>query len=100
MMSQAVKGKSVAEVRALVRRFKGMMSIDEEVPEGEPSTQGIPRSWECTVYQDRARRCKKGQPRARPNQRWRLELFRAMSTIPHKEAKPTAPKMIQMTHGW
>ena len=29
MMSQAVKGKPVAQVRALVRRFKGMMSIDE-----------------------------------------------------------------------
>jgi nitrogen fixation NifU-like protein len=29
MMSQAVKGKSVAEVRALVRRFKGMMSIED-----------------------------------------------------------------------
>jgi len=28
MMSAAVKGKSVAEVRALVRKFKGMMSID------------------------------------------------------------------------
>jgi nitrogen fixation protein NifU and related proteins len=28
MMSQAVKGKPVDEVRALVRRFKGMMSID------------------------------------------------------------------------
>jgi len=28
MMSQAIKGRSVAEVRALVRRFKGMMSID------------------------------------------------------------------------
>jgi nitrogen fixation NifU-like protein len=28
MMSQAVKGKSLAEVRALVRRFKGMMTID------------------------------------------------------------------------
>ena len=35
MMSQAVKGHSVAEVRALVRRFKGMMSIEEEPPEGE-----------------------------------------------------------------
>jgi nitrogen fixation NifU-like protein len=35
MMSQAVKGKSLAEVRALVRRFKGMMSIEEEAPEGE-----------------------------------------------------------------
>ena len=29
MMSQAVKGKTLPEVRALVRRFKGMMSIDE-----------------------------------------------------------------------
>jgi nitrogen fixation NifU-like protein len=30
MMSQAVKGKPVAEVRALVRRFKGMMSIEDD----------------------------------------------------------------------
>ena len=29
MMSQAIKGRSVDEVRALVRRFKGMMSIEE-----------------------------------------------------------------------
>ena len=29
MMSQAVKGKSLTEVRALVRRFKGMMSIED-----------------------------------------------------------------------
>ncbi|MCU1392078.1 MAG: iscU [Ilumatobacteraceae bacterium] len=29
MMSQAVKGKDLAEVRALVRRFKGMMSVDD-----------------------------------------------------------------------
>ena len=29
MMSQAIKGKSVDEVRALVRRFKGMMSIED-----------------------------------------------------------------------
>ncbi len=29
MMSQAVKGKDVAEVKALVRRFKGMMSIED-----------------------------------------------------------------------
>ncbi len=35
MMSQAVKGRPVADVRALVRRFKGMMSIEEAVPEGE-----------------------------------------------------------------
>jgi nitrogen fixation NifU-like protein len=30
MMSAAVKGKSVDEVRNLVRRFKHMMSIEEE----------------------------------------------------------------------
>jgi nitrogen fixation NifU-like protein len=30
MMSQAVKGKSIAEVRALVRKFKGMMSIETD----------------------------------------------------------------------
>jgi nitrogen fixation NifU-like protein len=34
MMSQAVKGKPVTEVRALVRRFKGMMSIPDE--DGNP----------------------------------------------------------------
>jgi nitrogen fixation NifU-like protein len=38
MMSQAVKGRPVAEVRALVRRFKGMMSIEEQGPDGEPTT--------------------------------------------------------------
>ena len=39
MMSQAVKGRSIAEVRALVRRFKGMMSIEEEAPDGETIDQ-------------------------------------------------------------
>jgi len=34
MMSQAIKGKPVEEVRALVRRFKGMMSIPDE--DGNP----------------------------------------------------------------
>jgi nitrogen fixation protein NifU and related proteins len=29
MMSQAIKGKTLSEVRALVRRFKGMMSIED-----------------------------------------------------------------------
>jgi nitrogen fixation NifU-like protein len=33
MMSQAIKGRTVPEVRALVRRFKGMMSIDEGRPD-------------------------------------------------------------------
>ena len=36
MMSQAVKGKPVAEVRALVRKFKGMMSIEGD--ERRPTT--------------------------------------------------------------
>jgi nitrogen fixation NifU-like protein len=39
MMSQAVKGKSLDEVRALVRRFKGMMSIDDEGGEPDPSVK-------------------------------------------------------------
>jgi nitrogen fixation NifU-like protein len=34
MMSQAIKGKPVPEVRALVRRFKGMMSIPDD--DGNP----------------------------------------------------------------
>ena len=33
MMSQAVKGKSLGEVRSLVKRFKGMMSVDEVDPD-------------------------------------------------------------------
>ncbi len=33
MMSQAIKGRSVDEVRSLVRRFKGMMSIDSSAGE-------------------------------------------------------------------
>ncbi len=34
MMSSAIKGKSVAEVKALVRAFKGLMSIHESRLEG------------------------------------------------------------------
>ncbi len=44
MMSQAIKGKSVPEVRALVRKFKSMMSIEEEAPavdEGAPPDADI-----------------------------------------------------------
>jgi nitrogen fixation NifU-like protein len=38
MMSQAVKGKSVPQIRALVRKFKGMMSI--EIPDdGAPEVE-------------------------------------------------------------
>jgi nitrogen fixation NifU-like protein len=39
MMSQAVKGKTVGEVRALVRRFKAMMSIEEESPGDAAGTE-------------------------------------------------------------
>ncbi len=35
MMSQAIKGRPVAEVRALVRRFKGMMSIEDQNADDE-----------------------------------------------------------------
>ena len=35
MMSAAIKGKPIAEVRALINRFKHMMSIEED---GEPDT--------------------------------------------------------------
>ncbi len=35
MMSQAVKGKSLAEVQALVRKFKGMMSVEDADPDPE-----------------------------------------------------------------
>src|SRR4051812_4833050 len=40
MMSQAVKGKPIDEVRALVKRFKGMMSIDDlDEPADEPERE-------------------------------------------------------------
>ena len=49
MMSQAVKGKSVDDVKALVRKFKGLMSVDEaddepaaDVPLGDlEALQGV-----------------------------------------------------------
>ena len=37
MMSAAVKGKSIADVRALIARFKHMMSIDEDGVEPDTS---------------------------------------------------------------
>jgi len=42
MMTQAVLGKSVDEVRSLVRRFKGMLSIEDESGEidSEPGVAG------------------------------------------------------------
>jgi nitrogen fixation NifU-like protein len=40
MMSQAVKGKSVDEVRAVVRAFKAMMSIHEHQLEGDDVEPG------------------------------------------------------------
>ncbi|HEX4980085.1 MAG TPA: SUF system NifU family Fe-S cluster assembly protein [Ilumatobacteraceae bacterium] len=43
MMSQAIMGKSVPEVRALVRKFKSMMSIEEASVEddGEPASADV-----------------------------------------------------------
>ena len=43
MMSQAIKGKSVPEVRALVRKFKSMMSIEEASADdnGEPPSADV-----------------------------------------------------------
>jgi nitrogen fixation NifU-like protein len=40
MMSQAIKGRSVADGRALVRRFKGMMSI-EDVADGDGGDEDL-----------------------------------------------------------
>ncbi len=47
MMSAAVKGKSVAEARSLMRSFKGMMSIHEQeledgdaIPDDDPTSVG------------------------------------------------------------
>jgi nitrogen fixation NifU-like protein len=36
MMTSAVKGKTLAEAKALIRRFKGLMSIHEQTLGGEP----------------------------------------------------------------
>jgi nitrogen fixation NifU-like protein len=41
MMSQAVKGKSIDEVRALVHRFKSMMSIHEAEEVDDEATPGV-----------------------------------------------------------
>lgn len=35
MMTQAIKGRSVDEVKTLVRRFKGMMSIEDTSADGD-----------------------------------------------------------------
>jgi nitrogen fixation NifU-like protein len=40
MMSAAVKGKTLDEVRALSRAFKGMMSIHEQSLDGDPGVDG------------------------------------------------------------
>ena len=42
MMSAAVKGKSVDEIRNLVRRFKNMMSIEEEDDNAPPLDESKP----------------------------------------------------------
>jgi nitrogen fixation NifU-like protein len=40
MMSAAVKGKSLAEVRAIIKAFKGMMSIHESRLDGDDGSTG------------------------------------------------------------
>jgi nitrogen fixation NifU-like protein len=42
MMSQAIKGHTVGEVRSLVRRFKGMMSIEDALDDGDGDRDGSP----------------------------------------------------------
>jgi len=42
MMSSAVKGKTVGEARALIRAFKGMMSIHEQRLDGTPEEDAVP----------------------------------------------------------
>ena len=39
MMSQAIKGRPVEEVRALVKRFKGMMSIEDADGNGDGAAE-------------------------------------------------------------
>jgi nitrogen fixation NifU-like protein len=52
MMSQAIKDRSVDEVRALVRRFKGMMSIDEDsVDDGDISDGSLPELGDLEALQ-------------------------------------------------
>ena len=41
MMSQAIKGHTVDEVRALVKRFKGMMSIEDADGDGDAPAADI-----------------------------------------------------------
>jgi nitrogen fixation NifU-like protein len=41
MMSAAVKGKTIAEVEALTRAFKGMMSIHEQSLDGEDGEAAV-----------------------------------------------------------
>ena len=44
MMSAAVKGRTVPQARALIRAFKGMMSVHEQRLDGEDSDDGDGRS--------------------------------------------------------
>ena len=41
MMSEAVKGKSVDEVRALTKRFKGMMAIEDNTAPNDASADDL-----------------------------------------------------------
>jgi nitrogen fixation NifU-like protein len=49
MMSAAVKGKTLDEVRALTRAFKGMMSIHEHALDGEDGDDGADEDGEVAL---------------------------------------------------
>ncbi len=49
MMSAAIKGKPIDEVRGLIRTFKALMSIHESKLEGESDTEALERDLEGGV---------------------------------------------------
>ena len=51
MMSQAIKGRSIDEVRALVRRFKGMMSIEEGTADDGEEPSALPELGDLEALQ-------------------------------------------------
>jgi nitrogen fixation NifU-like protein len=51
MMSQAIKGRSIDEVRALVRRFKGMMSIEDGTADDGEEPAALPELGDLEALQ-------------------------------------------------
>ena len=50
MMSAAIKGKPVDEVRRLIRAFKALMSIHESKLEGAERRRGLPPSSKASAW--------------------------------------------------